>query len=432
MVCEPAAAPNTNWLQTIRDPDNANLDIVAVHGMNVSGANGHSENTWTERESGTHWLKDLLPEVLPTSAAGIKEQALNLLHCLHSKRNGALETRPIIFIAHSMGGILVKEALAISFHDSQLYSMLWIFTYSIVFFGVPHRGSRHAAWGKMAARMVQLFTGRPNENFLSSVEEGSSYNADLSERFGALIDAFKYFSICETLPDHSHIEIGLIVEMDSATLDLPDSQEVKLYPNRTHKIPPSPYSLQQSVLQGQLVLATSERLFGELRIEDDTLRNGFEGIIAWAFSFLEMLFTYGITLYLSSRLFLPRASTIMENADRARQTQERIIEFGQQAIEKLDSNRRGVLESIIRLQSPLTQGELPPNGLLLELSQQVKQTISEMERLSRAMPEEIRRLRRIEDGQREAQGMDDRQLLEMVGSSWKIGQLFNAKMVLYH
>lgn len=109
-----------------------------------------------------------------------------------------------------MGGILVKEALAISFHDSPLYSMLWIFTYSIVFFGVPHRGSRHAAWGKMAARMVQLFTGRPNENFLSSVEEGSSYNADLSERFGALIDAFKYFSICETLPDHSHIEIGLV------------------------------------------------------------------------------------------------------------------------------------------------------------------------------------------------------------------------------
>lgn len=181
------------------------------------------------------------------------------------------------------------------------------------------------------------------------------------------------------------------------------------------EIPPNPYSLQQSVHQGQLALATGERLFGELRIEDDTLRNGFEGIIAWAFSFLEMLFTYGITLYLSSRLFLPRASTIMENADRARQTQERIIEFGQQAIEKLDSNRRGVLESIIRLQSPLTQGELPPNGLLLELSQQVKQTISEMERLSRAMPEEIRRLRRIEDGQREAQGMDDRQLLEMVG-----------------
>ncbi|KAL9484198.1 hypothetical protein ACSS6W_002987 [Trichoderma asperelloides] len=479
---EPAAAPNTNYLQTINNPDNANLDIVAVHGMNVSGADGHSENTWTERESGTHWLKDLLPDVLPrarilayhynanvvlrTSAAGIKEQALNLLHCLYSKRNGALETRPIIFIAHSMGGILVKEALATSFHDSPLYSMLWIFTYGIVFFGVPHKGSKHAAWGKMAARMVQLFTGRPNESFLSSVEEGSSYNVNLSERFGPLLDAFKYFSICETLPDHSGVEIGLIVETDNAILDLPDSQEVKLYPNRTHRtickfasssepewkqiadilirgatiaanftdyspniatrqmtvipseveIPPSLYSLQQSVHQGQLTFATSERLFGELRIDEDTLRNGFEGIIAWAFSFLGMLFTYEITLYLFSRLFLPRASTIMENAERARQTQERIIDFEKQAIEKLDYNRRSVLEVIIKLQSPLTQGELPPSGLLLQLSQQVKQTITEMERLSRAMPEEIRRLRKIEDGQREAQGMDDRQLLEMVGS----------------
>lgn len=105
----------------------------------------------------------------------------------------------------------------------------------------------------------------------------------------------------------------------------------------------------------------------------------------------------------------------MENAKHARQTQERIIDFEKQAIEKLDYNRRSVLEVIIKLQLPLTQRELPPNGLLLELSQQVKQTITEMERISRAMPEEIRRLRRIEDGQREAQGMDDQQLLEMVG-----------------
>jgi hypothetical protein len=76
--------------------------IVAVHGMNVTGSDDHSENTWTENESNTHWLRDFLPELLPrarilayqynanvvfkASVAGIKEQAINLLHCLQSER----------------------------------------------------------------------------------------------------------------------------------------------------------------------------------------------------------------------------------------------------------------------------------------------------------------------------------------------------------
>lgn len=149
----------------------------------------------------------------------------------------------------------MKEALAISYHDSRRYSKLWMLTYGIVFFGVPHRGSNHAAWGRIAARIVQLFTGEPNKSFLSSVEEGSNYSMRLSERFRPLLDAFKFFSICETMPEHFGIDVGLvslvssktmksmcssdevgqIVQPDSAVLGLPDSQEVKLYPNRTHR-----------------------------------------------------------------------------------------------------------------------------------------------------------------------------------------------------
>lgn len=139
----------------------------------------------------------------------------------------------------------MKEALATAFHDSQRYSKLWVFTYGIVFFGVPHRGSEHAAWGMMAARMVQLFTGQPNESFLGSVDEGSNYNVSLSERFSPLLNAFKFFSICETVPEHVGINVGIvslrasrsmcssnavgkIVPKDSAILGLPDSQEIKL------------------------------------------------------------------------------------------------------------------------------------------------------------------------------------------------------------
>ena len=39
---------------------NFDVDIVAIHGLN-----GHREKTWTHAESGTFWLRDLLPTALP-------------------------------------------------------------------------------------------------------------------------------------------------------------------------------------------------------------------------------------------------------------------------------------------------------------------------------------------------------------------------------
>ncbi|KAI0410849.1 optic atrophy 3 protein-domain-containing protein [Xylaria grammica] len=128
-------------------------------------------------------------------------------------------------------------------------------------------------------------------------------------------------------------------------------------------------------------------------------------------------FTGGL-LFLILPGLLPRAETIMETAERARQSQERLIEFQQQAIERLDSHRTGVSEAIVGLQLHFAHGELPQllaHEMEGRLSGQATLIISDMEKRNRRIPEEIRRLRRIEDGQREGQGMDNRQLLEMVG-----------------
>jgi len=70
--------------------------------MNSRNEEGHANRTWTEDNSGTHWLRDLLPSRAPfarilayqynanivfgASAAGVEQQATNLLQWIWSMR----------------------------------------------------------------------------------------------------------------------------------------------------------------------------------------------------------------------------------------------------------------------------------------------------------------------------------------------------------
>jgi hypothetical protein len=100
----------------------AHYSLVLVHGLN-----GDYIESWTHQESGVCWPRDLLPEQLPgirvlsfsysadiygnTSIAGIRDNAQNLLSTLRDWReeNEEEDNRPIVFAAHSLGGIIVKQ-----------------------------------------------------------------------------------------------------------------------------------------------------------------------------------------------------------------------------------------------------------------------------------------------------------------------------------
>ncbi len=94
--------------------------IVLVHGIN-----GHYINTW-KADDGTIWPVDLLSEQLPEvrvmtygyrgtyndtiSVATSFDHGQSLLSLLIDKRKAAHEeVRPIIFVGHSLGGIIIKQ-----------------------------------------------------------------------------------------------------------------------------------------------------------------------------------------------------------------------------------------------------------------------------------------------------------------------------------
>lgn len=122
---KPAVVKHGIHVLVDKDPEGLDIvDIVAIHGLN-----GHYVNTWTARPgegSQVNWLQDLLPKQVPNarimsfsynstvqfskSTSDVFTFADQLLEQLYSARSeGRQETRRLVFICHSLGGIVFKQ-----------------------------------------------------------------------------------------------------------------------------------------------------------------------------------------------------------------------------------------------------------------------------------------------------------------------------------
>ena len=209
-------------------------DVVFVHGLQ-----GHPQKTWTytkpvekpkksqfslfsqkqeKNESpitktSTFWPKDLLPTDIPNiriftygydshishffggpaNKKNIFQHGGSLLEDLARARAGT-ERRPIIFVAHSLGGLIVKQALIESRKQIHHDDLLDVYrsTVTIVFFGTPHRGSPDAGWGEILtsiAKGLQFDTNAAILNDLSSSSGGSKLDELMKDFIDILNEA---------------------------------------------------------------------------------------------------------------------------------------------------------------------------------------------------------------------------------------------------
>ncbi|KIW35358.1 uncharacterized protein PV07_02057 [Cladophialophora immunda] len=213
----------------------SSIDVVAVHGLG-----GDLVNTWTHPKSKKFWLQDFLPLQIPDarvltfgynadaafgqSTGEIVDHAKSLLSSLVDKREEQDEIqRPLVFVAHSLGGIVVKQALFQAKLEPR-YESIRDATVGLIFLGTPHRGSGKATYGKVLASVAQFVSHHPPPRLLTALQTNSDALFRLTTDFRFQVPDYQVYSFYEqrSMPGFS----SLIVEKNSALLEVHHEEQI--------------------------------------------------------------------------------------------------------------------------------------------------------------------------------------------------------------
>lgn len=194
-------------------------DIVFVHGLR-----GSRLGTWTSSDGKVCWPLDFLGKDIPNariitwgydssianffkpaSQESIFNHGDTLMSDLSQLRG---ETkRPIVFVCHSMGGLVVKQGLirAASYHHNRVHGSIgaiWETTKGVVFMGTPHRGSGKEEFADIACKVATLTLRRPNKDLLSVLKEESHILDNQLQDFTTISSLMSIVCLREELSTH--------------------------------------------------------------------------------------------------------------------------------------------------------------------------------------------------------------------------------------
>ncbi|KAF2726505.1 hypothetical protein EJ04DRAFT_183402 [Polyplosphaeria fusca] len=180
------------------------IDIVAIHGIGA-----HPDDTWcknvgtTETSRWVNWLEaeDMLPAVAPSARImryGYESQwfgeeatrqkvstvAQRLLLALRRKRH-EYQLRPLLFIAHCFGGLVVLKALLDARNEKDEWPGIFDSTGGLLFFGTPFRGAE----GMSPMEMLEAARREYEEDevqpqVLQILQPGNEFLQELVDQFG--------------------------------------------------------------------------------------------------------------------------------------------------------------------------------------------------------------------------------------------------------
>ena len=210
------------------------MDIIFIHGLG-----GDSRKTWSrDHNPELFWPGLWLPletELERTriftfgynanfrpgeakSAANISDFAKELLFELrfgkaHDGESFGIGETPLIFVAHSMGGLLAKKACLLGQNDEH-YKALVRSISAIIFLSTPHRGSNLAE----ILNRVLIASFQSARNFITDLNRSSMALEEINEQFRHIAPRLSIWSFYETLPTSVGPKKMMVLEKDSAIL----------------------------------------------------------------------------------------------------------------------------------------------------------------------------------------------------------------------
>ncbi|OAL28874.1 hypothetical protein AYO20_09354 [Fonsecaea nubica] len=228
-------------LTVLHEPESSpSVDIVFIHGLG-----GTSRHTWcSNRDLQLFWPREWLPYEQDLSSTrvmtfgynahfsslshgnenilNVSDFAKDLLFSLkfavgNGERNLNIGTVPIIFVAHSMGGLVAKKAFILGQHDEHYHDLIQAVS-AIVFLSTPHRGSDLA---ESLNRILSVCIGLSSREFVSELAKNSQTLQEINEQFRNLASRLSIVSFFETLKTAIGLSRVMVLQKDSSILGYP-------------------------------------------------------------------------------------------------------------------------------------------------------------------------------------------------------------------
>ncbi|KAK3897920.1 hypothetical protein C8A05DRAFT_19405 [Staphylotrichum tortipilum] len=227
-------------IKVLYDSPDAAVDVCFIHGLN-----GDREKTWTADRQSAPWPEILLPSELQdvrilvygynahvvrkgvAASTRLVDHAANLLGDLTSDRaRYSASSRPLVFVAHSLGGLVCKKAILLSRNNPEPHlRSIFDYTKGVIFMGTPHKGSWLAYWANLSASALGLVKST-NRSLLTTLRLDDQLLESIQRDFWAMVreqrEASRSLEITcffEALPSSILGRAVTVVSEDSATLD---------------------------------------------------------------------------------------------------------------------------------------------------------------------------------------------------------------------
>ena len=255
--------------EVFKPADTSTVDIVFVHGIN-----GHPYGTWTSENDRTFWPAELLPPFIeeakarvlvygydadtndlalipndkPKSSMSYNEASQDRIHnhaehliatlCANRRVRHATH-HPIVFVAHSLGGIVVKRALIYSSgkrgrHTEHLRSIA-VSTHGILFLGTPHFGCDRAKWSTWSDNVTRVTLERGlHGRLMGALKPNSETLQNIERQFVELASDYHIYYFHEMMPTKLDNDWQFLVDEPSAAPVLRDVERAGIQQDHRH------------------------------------------------------------------------------------------------------------------------------------------------------------------------------------------------------